>query len=227
MPLQQDEGHLASELFKGALKMGSFVGRQALSRAVKSDFAKNKIKGIANNYLDQALDSFTSDISKKISPIGKGIAYDMSMYTDTSDPTNPLYDRSQYGQGVDIHKLIGKLPRPKGGWTPGSYKYMGPYNPLADQLSYNTDTGEVINWKVHPKNELDKISAYHDICYDRGRDKGDCDKKMVKAIDQIPWKDKPWGSTAVRNLINIKQKAGLGLKPKKKPKKKPKNGKRC
>ena len=215
----QDGGDLASELFKGALKMGSLVGRQALSRAVKSDFVKSKIKKVGHNYLDQALDSFTSDISKKISPIGKGIAYDMSMYTDTSDPTNPLYDR-KYGQGVDIHKLIGRLPKPKGGWTPGSYKYMGPYNPLSEQLSYNKDTGEVIKWNVKPKNKLDKISAYHDICYDRGGNKGDCDKTMVKAIDQIPWEDKPWGSTAVRNLINTKQKLGLGLK------KKSKNGKR-
>ena len=26
---------------------------------------------------------------------------------------------------IDIHKWIGKLPRPKAGWTPGKYKYMG------------------------------------------------------------------------------------------------------
>ena len=30
------------------------------------------------------------------------------------------------GDAVDIHKLIGKIPKPKGGWTPGKYKYMGP-----------------------------------------------------------------------------------------------------
>ena len=30
---------------------------------------------------------------------------------------------------IDIHKAIGKLPRPKADFTPGKYKYMGPYNP--------------------------------------------------------------------------------------------------
>ena len=30
---------------------------------------------------------------------------------------------------IDIHKAIGKFPRPKAGFTPGKYKYMGPYNP--------------------------------------------------------------------------------------------------
>ena len=92
---------------------------------------------------------------------------------------------------------------------------MGPYNPLDQQLEYNKDTGEVTKWHVKPKNKVDKIAAHHDICYDMGKSKGDCDKEMVKSIDQIPWKDKPWGATAVRNIINTKQKLGLGLKVKK------------
>ena len=32
------------------------------------------------------------------------------------------------GKGVDIHNWIGKLPRPKAGWTPGKYKYMGAFS---------------------------------------------------------------------------------------------------
>ena len=39
--------------------------------------------------------------------------------------------------GLDIHKLIGRLPKPKGGWTLPGYKYMGPYNPLDKQLEYD------------------------------------------------------------------------------------------
>ena len=46
------------------------------------------------------------------------------------------------GKGIDVHKWIGKLPKPKAGWTPGSYKYMGPYNPLDKQLSYDPETGK-------------------------------------------------------------------------------------
>lgn len=55
-----------------------------MAKAVKFDFAKNKIKKVTNKYLDQALDSFTSDLSERISPTGGAI---------------------------DIHKAIGKLPR--------------------------------------------------------------------------------------------------------------------
>ena len=48
------------------------LGRAAASKAIKSDYAKRKIKGYANKYLDQALDSFTSDVSKKLDPIHRG-----------------------------------------------------------------------------------------------------------------------------------------------------------
>ena len=106
------------------------------------------------------------------------------------------------GKGIDVHKWIGKLPKPKVGWTPGSYKYMGPYNPLDKQLSYNPETGKVTEWKV---------AAYHDICYDMEGNKGDCDREMVKSLDDIPYGEMPkWGSTA-RFLINTKQKLGLGI----------------
>ena len=115
------------------------------------------------------------------------------------------------GAGIDIHKWIGKLPKPKAGWTPGKYKYMGPYNPLEKQLSYNPETGEVTEWKVKPYNKVDEIAAYHDICYDMGKNKGDCDREMVQSLDQIPYGEMPkWGSTA-RFLINTKKKLGLGL----------------
>ena len=32
------------------------------------------------------------------------------------------------GGNIDIHKLIGKLPKPKRGWTLPGHKYTGPYN---------------------------------------------------------------------------------------------------
>ena len=121
---------------------------------------------------------------------------------------NPLLTA---GSGVDIHKWIGKLPKPKAGWTPGKYKYMGPYNPLEKQLSYDPNTGEVTEWRVKPNNRVDEIAAYHDICYDMGRPKGDCDREMVQSLDAIPYGEMPkWGSTA-RFLINTKKKLALGL----------------
>ena len=118
------------------------------------------------------------------------------------------------GSGVDIHKWIGKLPRPKAGWTPGKYKYMGAYNPLDKQLEYDPETGEVLRWHVMPYNKVDEVSVYHDICHDMGKDKGECDREMIKSLDQIPYGEMPkWGSTA-RFLINTKQKLGLGLNSK-------------
>ena len=95
--------------------------------------------------------------------------------------------------------MIGKIPKPKAGWTPGKYKYMGPYNPLENQLEYDKNSGEVRKWHVQPYNKVDEIAAHHDICYDMGKNKGDCDEK--------------WGQTA-RFLINTKQKLGMGAKSK-------------
>ena len=37
-------------------------------------------------------------------------------------------------------------------------------------------------------------------------------KKMVKALDTVPFKQRQWGHAAARNTINLKQKLGLGLK---------------
>ena len=54
------------------------------------------------------------------------------------------------GGKIDIHKWIGKLPKPKGGFTPGQYIYMGPHNPLNEQLKYNPETGEVLEWYDTP-----------------------------------------------------------------------------
>lgn len=64
-----------------------------------------------------------------------------------------------YPSMSDRHKReekehIGKLPKPKAGWTPGNYKYMGPYNPLSKQLSYNPETGEVLEWKGKPYHKV-------------------------------------------------------------------------
>ena len=70
---------------------------------------------------------------------------------------------SKEGKGIDVHKIIGLLPRPKGGFTRGNYKYMGPYNPLDKQLKYDPNTGEVLEWYVKPKNKIDEIAAYRDI----------------------------------------------------------------
>ena len=87
MPSQAG-GLLGAELLKGATKGLFNLGRKGASEAVKSDYAKQKIKDVANKYLDQALDRFTSDLSKKLDPFS--------------------------GSGIDIHKAILKVAPKKG-----------------------------------------------------------------------------------------------------------------
>ena len=38
---------------------------------------------------------------------------------------------------------------------------------------------------------------------------------MVKSLDAVPYKQRQWGHAAARNVINAKQKLGLGLKKQK------------
>ena len=70
VPSQAGGNLLDEELLKLSTKGLYNLGRIGASKAIKSDFAKKKIKNVANKYLDKALDSFTSDLSKKISPTG-------------------------------------------------------------------------------------------------------------------------------------------------------------
>ena len=62
---------------------------------------------------------------------------------------------------MDIHKQIGKLPRPRKGFMLHNHKYTGPYNPLDEQLDENDQPipGQ------EPYNAVDEVSMKHDICY--------------------------------------------------------------
>ena len=113
----QAGGLLGAELLKGATKGLFNLGRKGASEAVKSNYAKQKIKSIANQYLDQALDRFTSDLSKKLDPVSGG--------------------------AIDIHKAILKVAPKKGFVMPG-HRYTGPGNPLEQQLRYDPNTGQLL-----------------------------------------------------------------------------------
>ena len=97
---------------------------------------------------------------------------------------------------IDIHSLLEKNPVTKTMLKPKfGYKYLGPYNGPLEK----------------PKNILDKIASRHDICYEsKPKNKGLCDRVMVKEIDNIPFKEKPWGTFAIKQIINTKQKTRNG-----------------
>ena len=40
-------------------------------------------------------------------------------------------------------------------------------------------------------NKVDKIAAYHVFCYDMGKNKGDCDRVMVKSLNMIAYGEMP------------------------------------
>ena len=185
---------LTEELFKMATKGLYNVGRLGASKAIKSNYAKKKIKGMAAKYLDQALDSVTSDLSNKLDPFR--------------------------GSGIDIHNAILKVAPKKGFVMPG-HRYTGPGNPLELQLRYDPNTGQILEIYQQPTGRTDAVSMQHDVDYsvcgnkpksDQVKCKNDADRKMVKALDAIPWKQRQWGHTIARNAIAAKSKLGMGVK---------------
>lgn len=114
---------------------------------------------------------------------------------------------------MDIHKVIGKLPRPKKGFVLPFHKYTGPYNPLNEQLDENDSPvpGQ------EPFNAVDAISMRHDICYrDHGNTKTgkhNCDDDMLKELDVLEPKSirEKIDKRLVKSLIGAKRKFGLGV----------------
>ena len=114
---------------------------------------------------------------------------------------------------ADIHSLLEKnhitkkMLQPKFG-----YKYLRPYNgPLEKQVLYDKQTGDIYKYYDKPKNVLDEIASRHDICYElKPKNIGLCDRIMVKGIDNIPYKERPYGTFAIKQIINTKQKLGMG-----------------
>ena len=182
-------------LLKSATKGLFNLGRKGASEAIKSNLVKRRIKETANKYLDQALDSFTSDISKKLDPFHKG-------------------------SGIDIHKAILKVAPKKGFVMPG-HRYTGPGNPLEQQLRYDPNTGQILGIYQQPTGKTDAVSMQHDVDYsvcgnkpksNQVKCKNDADRKMVKDLDAIPWKERQWGHAVARNAIAAKSKLGMGVK---------------
>jgi len=69
--------------------------RRGLSQAIKSDFAKKKIKNFASKYLDQALDNITSDITKK-----KKMAVLLIFTKPLVNNLNPKVDGQQHSTNI-------------------------------------------------------------------------------------------------------------------------------
>ena len=103
-----------------------------------------------------------------------------------------------------------------GGWTLPGHKYTGPYNDLENQVRYDPKTGEILEIYDQPTGPTDAVAMQHDVdysvCGDDRKCKNKADRKMVKSLDAIPWKERQWGHTLARTIINTKQKLGMGTK---------------
>ena len=113
--------HALPYMAKKTVEMGRYYGSEALGNPKLQkkaiDNALDKLNPMIQNVGSQALDQLSTKLRPKKNY--KTMRKDLD------------------GGALDIHKAIGKLPRTKAGFTPGKYKYMGPYNPLDQQLEYN------------------------------------------------------------------------------------------
>ena len=196
-------------LGKKAVEMGRYYGSEALrnpklqKKAI--DYALDQLNPMIQNVGSQALDQLSTKIRPK-----------KNYKTNRKDLD---------GGGVDIHNAILKVAPKKGFVMPG-HRYTGPGNPLDKQLKYNPNTGQILEIYEEPTGRTDAVSMQHDVDYsvcgnkpksDQIKCKNEADRKMVKALDSIPWKERQWGHTVARNAIAAKAKLGLGVKKRQKP----------
>ena len=135
-----------------------------------------------------------------------------------STKVRPKKKHKTDGRGLDIHKAILKVAPEEGLVLPGQH-YTGPGNPLHKQLRHD-DEGNILEIYQQPTGPTDAVSMQHDVDYavcgnkpksEQVKCKNKADRKMVKSLDAIPWKERQWGHTLARTIINTKQKLGLGL----------------
>ena len=104
---------------------------------------------------------------------------------------------------IDIHQVIGKLPIiPKKGFTLPNYNYCGPYNPLNKQAIYD-ENGNIIKYIQKPTGKTDEICAKHNIDNELSKninEKHKADKRMINSMNNLPYKDKQWGTFLVKIL---------------------------
>ena len=77
-------------------------------------------------------------------------------------------------------------------------------------------TGQILEIYDQPTGKTDAIAIQHDVdysvCKDNKKCKNEADRKMVNALDSVPYNERQWGHWLARNMINTKQKLGLGVK---------------
>ena len=117
------------------------------------------------------------------------------------------------GDGIDLHGLIGKLPFiPEKGFVAPGYHYLGPYNPLAKQVTWDSK-GNILKEMQAPINQVDRIAQTHDIAYTIAAGdldaKHQADQEMVNSLNLLPESECTKYGRLAKWIINTKQHIGL------------------
>ena len=111
--------------------------------------------------------------------------------------------------GVDIHKVIGKIPfKLKRGFVLPKHRFTGLCNLLHLQLNSNDRPlpGQ------EPYNAVDAIAMRHDICYrDNENRKADCDRKMLAELNALTPRGRreKVDKQLARGIIGLKHRLGM------------------
>ena len=110
----------------GSQALGQFLAKIRPNKKYKTSL-QDKIAYFASMPLAGPAPTFTTVFGKLGSQALKGITDNINHYR---------------GDAVDLHKMIGKLLKPKSGWTLPGHIYTGPYNDLDSQVKYDPKTEE-------------------------------------------------------------------------------------
>ena len=189
----------------------------------KSKFIKSKQGGaLARRKGPSTTDKIAYVGSMFVNPTASWGALGRVLASQAYKGVKDNYDHYKSGKGLDIHNAILKVA-PKQGFVLPGHRFTGPGNPLEEQVKWDPNTGQILEIYQQPTGKTDRVSMLHDIAYsvcankpkaDQVKCKNKADRKMVKALDAIPWKDRQWGHAVARNAIAVKAKVGLGVKKK-------------
>ena len=95
--------------------------------------------------------------------------------------------------------------------TPYQKRKLKKQNELINKIGKGLDIHKAI-LKVAPKKGFVMPGHRYTGPGNQVKCKNDVDRKMVKALDAIPWKERQWGHEIARNAIAAKSKLGMGVK---------------
>ena len=82
-------------------------------------------------------------------------------------------------------------------------------------MRYIPNTSEILEIYDQPPGKTDTLVTQHDVdysvCKDDRKCKNKADRKMVKALDAVPYDERQWGHFLAQNVINTKQNLDLGV----------------